>query len=102
MFLGFGKVWGWICVDLERFESFYSVDLYSVSEVLEGMWKGFRWFGRIFPEFGRIGIWKDLEFGLVSGYLEEFGKIWKGFLGFGKIPVPLERIGRAFGPRWDG
>ena len=64
---------------------------------MEGLlvvWKDFLW------------IWKDLRdvegFGKVSGDLEEFGRIWKSFLGSGRISVPLERIGGAFGQRWDG
>ena len=59
---------------------------------------------------GRLVVWKDFlegsgdveRFEKVSGDLGEFGRIWKGFLGFGRISVPLERIGGAFGQRWDG
>ena len=55
---------------------------------------------RIFAGFRRL---RDVEgFGKVSGDLEEFGRIWKSFLGSGRISVPLERIGGAFGQRWDG
>ena len=87
-FCGFGKIWRFL----------------QICNVFLRIWKGC---GK--ASGGLEGFSLDLEgsgdvegFEKVSGDLGEFGRIWKGFLGFGRISVPLERIGGAFGQRWDG